>query len=71
MKHLTALLLCPLALALSSCTLANKLIQAPVRLLQAGIRTISDVDDPTPPATAEASRTHGMALKNSSGHALK
>jgi|TARA_B110000196_G_C20887205_1_gene539530 hypothetical protein len=71
MKHLPALLLCPLALTLSSCTLANKLIQAPVRLLQAGVRTISDVDDPTPPATAEASRTHGIALKNSSEHARK
>jgi hypothetical protein len=71
MKHLTVLLLFPLALALSSCTLANKLIQAPVRLLQAGVRTVTDVDDPTPPATAEASRTHGIALKNSSRSTLK
>ena len=71
MKPLTVLLLFPLALALSSYTLASKLIQAPIRLLQAGVRTVTDVDDPTPPATAEASRTHGIALKNSSRNTLK
>ncbi|MED5419692.1 MAG: hypothetical protein VYA27_13370 [Verrucomicrobiota bacterium] len=64
MKVLALLCLIPLCLSLSSCALANKLIQAPVRLLQAGVRTVSDVGDPTPPATAEATRAHGVALKN-------
>jgi len=64
MKVLALLCLIPLCPSLSSCALANKLIQAPVRLLQAGVRTVSDVGDPTPPATAEATRVHGVALKN-------
>ncbi|HAT20162.1 MAG: hypothetical protein VCA40_01340 [Roseibacillus sp.] len=64
MKHLAKITLILGACTLSSCALANKLIQAPVRLLQAGVRTVSDVGDPTPPATAEATRVHGVALKN-------
>ena len=65
MKHLASLALIPIALSLSSCTLASKLIQAPVRIIQAGVRTVTDADDTTPPATAEAKRTHGIALKAS------
>ncbi len=63
MKRLTLLALAPLTLGLSSCGLANKLIQAPVRLIQAGVRTVADADDPSPPASAEANRTQGIALK--------
>ncbi|MFP6882359.1 MAG: hypothetical protein VCA34_15495 [Roseibacillus sp.] len=65
MKHLASLALIPIALSLSSCTLVSKLIQAPVRIIQAGVRTVTDADDTTPPATAEAKRTHGIALKAS------
>ena len=63
MKALALLCLAPLCLSLSSCALANKLIQAPVRLIQAGVRTVSDVDETMTPATADAVRTHGLALK--------
>lgn len=63
MRFLNYLALLSLTLGLSSCGLANKVIQTPIRLLQAGARTVSDVDDPTPPATAEASRTQGIAIK--------
>ena len=65
MKHLASLALIPFALSLSSCVLASRLIQAPVRLIQAGVRTVTDADDTTPPATAEAMRTHGIAPKAS------
>ena len=65
MKHLASLALIPIAFSLSSCTLASKLIQTPVRIIQAGVRTVTDADETTPPATAEAMRTHGIALKAS------
>ena len=63
MKHLTTLAVLILPLGLSSCALPGKLIQAPVRLIQAGVRTVTDVDDTTSPATAEAQRTTGLATK--------
>ncbi len=65
MKHLASLALIPIALSLSSCALVSKLIQTPVRIIQAGVRTVTDADETTPPATAEAMRTHGIALKAS------
>jgi len=65
MNHLAPLFLLPLVLTLSSCNLAGKLIQAPVRLIQAGARTVSDAQSATPPATAEAHRQHGIALQAS------
>jgi hypothetical protein len=65
MKLLAPLTLLPLVATLSSCALAGKLIQTPVRLLQAGVRTVTDSRDSTPPATREASELHGMALKAS------
>ena len=63
MKALVLLCLAPLCLSLSSCTLAGKIIQTPVRLIQAGVRTVSDVDETSTPATADAVRSHGLALK--------
>ena len=63
MKALALLCLAPLCLSFSSCTLAGRIIQTPVRLIQAGVRTVSDVDEPMTPATADAVRSHGLALK--------
>ena len=71
MKHLVLLALLPATLCLSSCGLAGKLIQTPVRLIQAGVRTVSDADDTTPPATAEANRTQGLATKVSTSAPIK
>ena len=63
MKHLALLALVPLVASVSSCALAGKIIQTPVRLLQAGVRTVTDVDDTTPPATREATQIQGVALQ--------
>jgi hypothetical protein len=63
MKHLAPLALIPLAATLSSCAVASKVIQTPVRLLQAGARTVTEADDLTPPATREATGLQGLALK--------
>lgn len=64
MRRLAPFALLPLAAVLPSCGLANKLIQPPVRLIQAAGRTVTaDLGDPTPPATTEASRVQGIALR--------
>ncbi len=65
MKRLTLLAFAPLCLSVSSCGLAGRVIQTPIRLIQAGARTVSDVDETTTPATAESTRSHGLALKAS------
>ena len=64
MKRLAPIALLGLCASLCSCTLASKVIQTPVRLLQAGVRTVTDVQDTTPPATREATEVHGMAIKH-------
>ena len=64
MKHLLPLALILAASSLCSCTLAGRLIQTPVRLIQAGVRTVTDVDEAEPPATAESARLHGLALRH-------
>ena len=63
MKHLALLALLPLSGALTSCALPAKIIQTPVRLLQAGVRTVTDVDDTTTPATRDMTEVHGVAVK--------
>ena len=65
MKHLLRLALLFSVSSLCSCTLAGRLIQAPVRLMQAGVRTVTDVDQQGPPATTESSRINGLALRHS------
>ena len=65
MKHIILFALLLTVPSLSSCTLAGRLIQAPVRLMQAGVRTVTDVNEQVPPATAESLRSHGLALKHS------
>ena len=65
MKHIILFALLLTVPSLSSCTHAGRLIQAPVRLMQAGVRTVTDVDEQVPPATAESTRSHGLALKHS------
>ena len=65
MKHIILFALLLTVPSLSSCTLAGRVIQAPVRLIQAGVRTVTDVDEQVPPATAESARIHGLALKYS------
>lgn len=65
MKHIILFALLLTVPSLSSCTLAGRLIQAPVRLIQAGVRTVTDVDEQVPPATTESYRIHGLALKHS------
>lgn len=57
------LVLLALAGSLCSCGLAGRLLEAPVRLMEAGVRTVSDVNDTTTPATREASATIGVALE--------
>ena len=57
MKHLAILCLLGLSLGLTSCALPAKLIQTPVRLLQAGVRTVTDVDEPSATPTTEADPT--------------
>ena len=65
MKYILLFALLLPVVSLSSCTLAGRLIQAPVRLMQAGVRTVTDVDEQVSPATAESNRIHGIALKHS------
>lgn len=48
---------------LASCGLANKVIQPPLRLMQAGVRTVTEVDDTTTPATRDSQQLHGLAVK--------
>ncbi len=65
MNRLAPFFLILLTATLCSCGLAGRLLQTPVRLIQAGSRTVTgDARDPSPPATAEAARIHGIALKN-------
>ena len=65
MKALALPAITALCLSVPSCGLPGKVLQTPVRLIQAGVRTVSDVDEPTGPATAESTRTNGLALKTS------
>lgn len=60
MKYLVLL---ALAGSLCSCGLAGRLIEAPVRLMEAGVRTVSDANETTTPATHDANATTGVALK--------
>ena len=66
MKYLVRLLPLLAIASLSSCTLAGRVIQTPIRLFQAGVRTVTDVDETQPAASADAARSHGIALKASS-----
>ena len=63
MKHLAPVTLLALCGLLTSCALPAKIIQTPVRLIQAGVRTVTDVDETTTPATRDTTEVHGIALK--------
>lgn len=63
MNRLAPFALLPLCALFGSCALAGKVIQTPVRLLQAGVRTVTDAGDTTSPATREATQFHGVALE--------
>lgn len=65
MKNLILLALLLTVPSLCSCTLAGRLIQAPVRLIQAGVRTVTDVGEKEAPATADSLHLHGIALSHS------
>ena len=62
MKRFAPLLLLTLPCLLTSCGLANSLLQGPYRLLQSAGRTITDASDTTPPATASQAKTIEIAL---------
>ena len=65
MNRLALLSFAPLCICVCSCGLAGKVIQAPVRLIEAGVRTVSDAKETATPAVADAARTRGLAIQSS------
>lgn len=67
MKPLACLAALALPVLLTSCGVANGLIQPARGLIDSGMRTISDVDDSNLPEQREESETMMMALKTQTG----
>lgn len=62
MKRCVPLLFLVFPCVLTSCGLANSLIQGPYRLLQSAGRTITDASDTDSPATTAQTQTIEIAL---------
>ena len=63
MKRLAILTLASCCLSLASCGIIDGVMQPAKRLIQSGVRTLSDAGEPGPPATLEASRPFSIATK--------